>query len=190
MRALRERAVEGRNAVLQLRELVGDVRRQQVAPRRDHLPELDEDRPEVLERAAQALAAAAAAAREPRPGRQPENEAQRPVEMGRADVVVEPVAHEHAVDREQPAGDAPSRSCGRPAGARRRATRDSRRSTASRSRSTSSRNSSTSRRTGRSRLSSVRYSARVARERVARAPPESRRVAREVPRGSARRRRR
>ena len=39
-----------RHAVLQLRELVGDVGRQQVAPRRQHLPELDEDRPEVLER--------------------------------------------------------------------------------------------------------------------------------------------
>ena len=102
---LGERAVEGRDAVLELRELVGDVGRQQVAPRRDDLAELHEDRPEVLERAPQALAARAAAAREPGPGRQPEDEAQRAVEVGRAHVVVEPVAHQHAVDGEQPAGD-------------------------------------------------------------------------------------
>ena len=46
---------ERRHAVLQLGELVGDVLRQQVAPGRQHLPELDEDRPEVLEREAQPL---------------------------------------------------------------------------------------------------------------------------------------
>jgi hypothetical protein len=44
---------ERRHAVLQLGELVGDVERQQVAPRREDLPELDEDWPEHLERLAQ-----------------------------------------------------------------------------------------------------------------------------------------
>ena len=39
-----------RHAVLQLRELVGDVRRQEVAARRQHLAELHEDRTEVGER--------------------------------------------------------------------------------------------------------------------------------------------
>jgi hypothetical protein len=34
---------------------VGDVGRQQVAARRQHLAELDEDRPKVLKRQAQAL---------------------------------------------------------------------------------------------------------------------------------------
>ncbi len=48
---------ERRHAILQQRELVGDVGRQQVAPRRQHLAELDEDRAEVLERTAQAHAA-------------------------------------------------------------------------------------------------------------------------------------
>ena len=48
---------ERRHAVLQLRELVGDVGRQQVAPRGEHLPELDEDRAQVLEREAQPLRA-------------------------------------------------------------------------------------------------------------------------------------
>ena len=58
---LRILAGEGRHAVLQLREFVGDVGRQQVAPRREDLPELDEDRAEFLEREPQALAARAAA---------------------------------------------------------------------------------------------------------------------------------
>jgi hypothetical protein len=46
-----------RHAVLQQGQFVGDVGRQQVAPGRQHLAELDEDRPEVLQRLAQALAA-------------------------------------------------------------------------------------------------------------------------------------
>ena len=46
-----------RHVVLQLRELVGDVGGQQVAARGQRLAELDEDRPQFLEREAQALAA-------------------------------------------------------------------------------------------------------------------------------------
>jgi hypothetical protein len=45
------------DAVLQERQLVCDVGRQQIAPRRQHLPELDEDRTEILECTAQAYAA-------------------------------------------------------------------------------------------------------------------------------------
>ena len=60
----REVGRERRHAVLQLRELVGDVRGQQVAARREHLAELDEDRPERLERAAQAHRARRAVAAE------------------------------------------------------------------------------------------------------------------------------
>jgi hypothetical protein len=40
---------EGRHAVLQLRQFVGDVERHQVAAGRQHLPELDEDRPQRFE---------------------------------------------------------------------------------------------------------------------------------------------
>ena len=76
-------------------------------------------------------------AREPGPGREPEHEAQRAVQVRRAHEVVEPVAHEHAVDGEQPAGDAQRDHAGAPRRARRPPTRASRRSTASRSRSTS-----------------------------------------------------
>ena len=50
-------AVERRDAVLQQRQFVGDVGRHQVAARRQDLPELDEDRPELLQRQAQARAA-------------------------------------------------------------------------------------------------------------------------------------
>ena len=46
---------EWRYVVLQLREFVGNVRWDQVAPRRQHLTELHEDRPEALERQPQAL---------------------------------------------------------------------------------------------------------------------------------------
>jgi hypothetical protein len=46
---------ERRNAVLQLRQLVGDVERQEVAARREHLAELDVDRAERLERFSQPL---------------------------------------------------------------------------------------------------------------------------------------
>ena len=45
---------ERRTRVLQLRELVGDVGRQQIAARGEHLSELDEDRPERFQRAPQA----------------------------------------------------------------------------------------------------------------------------------------
>jgi hypothetical protein len=42
-------AVEGRDPILQLGQLVGDVGRHQVAPGREDLPELDEDRAEFLQ---------------------------------------------------------------------------------------------------------------------------------------------
>ena len=49
--------VEGRHIVLQLREFFGDIGGQQIAPRGQHLSELDEDRPERFQRHAQACAA-------------------------------------------------------------------------------------------------------------------------------------
>ena len=143
-------ARERRHAVLQLRELVGDVLGQQVAPGRERLAELDEDRPQPLQREADALAARAAArALEPGRRRQVEHEAQRPEQVGREDDVVEPVPHEHALDGEQAAEDAQTHVSGsdaagtadrQPAASARprcRARRASSRSTSSRSRSTS-----------------------------------------------------
>ena len=51
---------ERRHLILQLRELVRDVERHEVAPRGEHLAELDVDRPEGLERLTQPHAARAA----------------------------------------------------------------------------------------------------------------------------------
>ena len=63
-------AAERRDAILQLRQIVGDVRRNQIATRGQRLAELDEYRTQFLEREAQALAAGdARAALEPCPGR-------------------------------------------------------------------------------------------------------------------------
>ena len=50
-------AVERRDAILQQREFLGDVGRHEVAARGQDLAELDEDRPELLQRQAQAHAA-------------------------------------------------------------------------------------------------------------------------------------
>jgi hypothetical protein len=73
-------AVERRHAILQLHQLVGDIVRQQIAPGRHCLPELHEDRTQLLERKPQALGAARAPAPfEPHAGRQIEEEAQRPI---------------------------------------------------------------------------------------------------------------
>ena len=49
----RHRRMERRHLVLQLGQFVGDIDRQQIAPRGQHLAELDEDRPEAFEREAQ-----------------------------------------------------------------------------------------------------------------------------------------
>ena len=61
-RRSRARMRNGGTRSCSLRQLVGDVERQQVAPRREHLAELHEDRAERLERLAQPLAARLAAA--------------------------------------------------------------------------------------------------------------------------------
>ena len=71
---------EGRHAVLQFRQLIGDVRRQQVTARRHGLAELDENRSQLFEREAQPLTAAClAAALEPHPRGKEEQEPQRPI---------------------------------------------------------------------------------------------------------------
>ena len=48
---------KGRHLILQLRQLIGDIRRQQVAACGQHLTELDEDRPQRFERETQSLTA-------------------------------------------------------------------------------------------------------------------------------------
>ena len=56
------RPLERRHAVLELGELERDILGNEVGPHRQQLPELHEDRPQRLERQAQALAAGAGAA--------------------------------------------------------------------------------------------------------------------------------
>ena len=95
---------ERRHAVLQQRQFVGDVGRQQVAPGRQHLAELDEDRAQVLQRLAQALAA-----RRRQVAAEREDAGQRaqpgPLEAGE-DQLVQAVAQGHPDDEDRRASSA------------------------------------------------------------------------------------
>ena len=51
----RQRAVERRDPVLQQSQLIGNLRRKQIAAGRHHLAELDPDRPQFLQRQPQAF---------------------------------------------------------------------------------------------------------------------------------------
>jgi hypothetical protein len=90
---------ERRDGILKLREFVGNVGRQQVAPCRDRLPELDENRSKLLEGEPDSLSE--------RCGRVPpsrckaEQESQRTQQVRFLDDVVEPVLHEHALNCDQ-----------------------------------------------------------------------------------------
>ncbi len=98
--------VEGRYAILQHRQLFGDVQRQQVPAGRENLAELDEDRPQAFQRQAQARAARqrAASPRQPAPGQQITGRAQPPGHRQVEDDVVQAVADHHQQDAEQAAG--------------------------------------------------------------------------------------
>ncbi len=90
---------ERRHVVLQLRELVGDLGRQEIAAHRKRLAEFHEQWPELLEREPDAhperpLAPAAE-------GEQAIDPAERAEQMRRGDDLVEAVAHERALDRHQ-----------------------------------------------------------------------------------------
>src|SRR5690606_18118555 len=150
----RHLAVERRDLVLQQCEVVDDVRRQQVAAGREDLPELDEDRPQLLQR--QAQAGTARLRRDRGRGARHERPHQLEPALGRGVVQqgIEPVAQQDAADAcgAQDAAQAVLR-------ADRRATRAAMRSTSSRRLSTSSRKASSSARGTTSRDSSVTYSA-------------------------------
>ena len=98
--------------VLQLRKLVGDIGRQQIAPRGEHLAKLDEDRPQPLEGLAQPLTA--------RVGAPPGQEAQHEVAGHARHELVQAVADgdgEDAHEAQQPNQGARSaaRMCRAPA---------------------------------------------------------------------------
>ena len=96
-----------RHAVLQPCQFVGDVGREQVAARRERLAELDEDRAELLEGEAQPFAARAAPlALATGAGLEQCQEAQRPIEVRTAYVLVEAVPEQDALDDQQAADHA------------------------------------------------------------------------------------
>ena len=133
------RAVERRHAILQLGELVGDVRGQQVAARGQRLAELHEDRAELLERERAGVRARGASPRRTAQvhGRQQEQEAQRPIQVRGAHEFVQAVAHQHALDLDEAGEDAQlHRGVSVFASCSSRRARASRRSRSSRSRST------------------------------------------------------
>ncbi|MOA08739.1 hypothetical protein D3C78_1285300 [compost metagenome] len=96
---------ERRHLVLQVRQLVGDVRRQQVAAGGQQLAELDEHRAEVFQAAAQALAARHrdGLARQPAPGHGAQQAAQPPGQRQVEQQVVELVAGGGPLDADQAA---------------------------------------------------------------------------------------
>ena len=128
---------EGRYAVLKLRQLIGDIGRNEVAPGRYRLAEFDEDRPELLEGEAQALSPGhAGAALKPGPRGQKEQEAQGAVQMRGAHEIVEAMADQRALNHEE-AGRDPKLHHGAPfSRCSIRARRASTRSAVSRRRST------------------------------------------------------
>ncbi len=97
------RAGEWGHPVLEFRQLIRDIFRQQVAARGHGLSKLHEDRAELLQGQPQALAATGVtAALEPDAGREKKQEAQRPVEVSGADEVVEAMFEKYALDLQEP----------------------------------------------------------------------------------------
>ena len=156
-------ARERRHPVLEACELVGDVFGQQVAAGREDLTELDEDRAEVLQRAAQPHRAWRLRPADPVPGQEVEDEPDRTQQVRPQHDIVEAVPHQHHVDVGEPEDLAEpyhghrmvitrssrgGRTGRRPGCRSSRATRASRRSTSSRMASTAFEKRSTSSATG------------------------------------------
>ena len=116
---------ERRHAVLERRELLDELRRQQVGPRREDLAELGERRPELLERLAQARRACARRTRRRRRRRaelaEPVLASTRPICAARprswpstsAGSARSPLAHVPPEEPAEPAARPPSRLAGR-----------------------------------------------------------------------------
>ncbi len=98
--AHRQHGIERRHAVLQGGEFVGDVGRQQVAPGRKHLAELDEDRPEVFQCPTQPHAARLRQAAAER------DHAHQPLQPRALQAGQDDLVQSEAKDREEDAGEA------------------------------------------------------------------------------------
>ena len=153
----------GGTRVLQQHQLVGNVFGQQVAAGGEDLPELDEDRPQVLQRQAQAGATAQRRrlAREPAPWQHITHRQQKPRQRQGKQQVIETVADYDALDTKQTADGEQLHALS--LGSRERLKRSKRASRRSRSilaLSSSRKRACASRCPTRVRDSSLRYSAR------------------------------
>ncbi len=155
--------IERRHAVLQQHQLIGDVFRQQVAAGRKNLPELDENRPQILQRQTQARTTVELQrlARQPAPRQQKAHGQKKPGQRQIEQQVIEAVADHDALDAQQTADGKQLHALS--LGSRDRERRSKRASSRSRSsliRSSSLNRASASRCPTRVRDSSARYSAR------------------------------
>ncbi|VVN32836.1 hypothetical protein PS624_04934 [Pseudomonas fluorescens] len=159
----RQLRIERRHAVLQQHQLIGDVFRQQVAAGRENLPELDENRPEILQRQAQTRPPAKVQrlAREPAPRQHIAQRQEKPGQRQIEQQVIEAVADHDRLDAQQTADGEQLHALSLGSRDReRRSKRASRRSRSSLIRSSSLNRASASRCPTRVRDSSARYSAR------------------------------
>ncbi len=97
----RDIAGKGRHPVLQFDQFVGDILRQQILARGQGLAELDEDRPQVFQSAADAHAARFLGLAQPIVGREPGQKADRTEQMGLQDDFVEAMEHHDPVDMDE-----------------------------------------------------------------------------------------
>src|SRR5476649_1157503 len=155
--------IKRRHAVLQQHQLIGDVFGQQVAAGGEDLPELDKNRPQILQRQAQARAAAQLQrfAREPAPRQYIAHRQQKPRQGQGEQQVIEAVADYDALDTKQTADGEQLHALSLGSRERlRRSTRASRRSRSILALSSSRKRACASRSPTRVRDSSLRYSAR------------------------------
>ena len=94
-------AGKGRNPVLQLGQLLGQVVRQQIATGGEDLAEFDEDRSQVLQGTPDAHGIGCAVLTEPVPGREVDQEADRAEQVGGENHLVQTVFEQHQVDMDQ-----------------------------------------------------------------------------------------
>ena len=97
----RQPTIEGRYAILQQRELIGDLRREQIAAGREHLTELDPHRPQLLQRKAQTFAEGLVfmTIRHPEQHPPPDTQRQRDTHFGNE--LIKPIAQKGADNKIQ-----------------------------------------------------------------------------------------
>ncbi len=92
---------EGGYIVLELGQLIGNITGQQVAPGGQHLPQLDENRTQLLQGPAQAHAPGQVRRRVQAPGQQPQNHTGQGPQSPAIDKLVQPVATDRAINGDE-----------------------------------------------------------------------------------------